>query len=163
MEVRRVRTDEHQEAGRVTADAYREHVSKEWEDHWRGYLLEIADIAGRAGIATVLVAVEDDRVLGTATVEYDTPISKGEPPLAPHDARLRMVGVDPATRGRGVGQALLDAAIEDARDNGRTRMVLNTTNAMVAAQRLYERNGFIREEDFTFENGFGMRTYARDL
>ena len=34
---------------------------------------------------------------------------------------------------------------------------------MRAAQRLYERNGFVREEDFTFDSGFGMRFYARDL
>ena len=163
MEVRRVRPEEHQEAGRITSGAYREHVPADDDGDWEAYLGEIADVAGRARISTVLVAVEDGRMLGTATVEYDTPISTGEPPLASGEACLRMLGVDPSARRRGAGQALLDAAIEDARRHGRTRMILKTTNAMVAAHRLYERNGFVRVDDLTSDGGSGMRSYARDL
>jgi ribosomal protein S18 acetylase RimI-like enzyme len=164
MEVRPVRPPEFEEAGRVTAGAYREHVTKEWDEDWAAYLEEIADVAGRSGKSTVLVAIgEDGSVLGTATVELDELITEGEPPLAPHEGRLRMLGVDPSARGRGVGQALLDATIAVARDRGRTRLILNTTNAMVSAQRLYERNGFVREDDFVFDNGFGMRSYSLEL
>jgi GNAT superfamily N-acetyltransferase len=163
MEIRPVRPEEYEQAGQVTADAYREHVRDERDEDWRAYLGEIADVRGRSEIATVLAAVEDGRVLGTATVELDTPITDGEPPMATGEARLRMLGVDPAARGRGAGQALLEGAIEAARAAGRTRMILNTTNAMVAAHRLYERNGFIREDDVVFDSGFSMRAYGREI
>lgn len=164
MEVRPVRPEEYAEAGRVTAGAYVEHVRKEWEDDWADYLKEIADVAGRAGKSTVFVAVDDDgTILGTATLELDDPITDGEPPMAPGEARLRMLGVDASARGRGAGQALLDATIAHARERDRTRMILNTTDVMRAAQRLYERNGFVRGDDIMFDSGFGMRFYARDL
>ncbi len=163
MEVRRVRPEEHEEAGRITSGAYREYVPPDDDGDWEDYLGEIADVAGRDSISSVFVAVVDDRIIGTATVEYDHEISKGEPPMRPDEARLRMLGVDPGARTKGAGQALLDAAMEDARRNGRVRMILNTTDRMVAAQRLYERNGFVRGEDFSFPSGFCMRSYARDL
>lgn len=148
----------------MTASAYLEHVRKEWEDDWADYLKEIADVSTRAGKSTVFVAVDDDgAILGTATLELDDPITEGEPPMAPGEARLRMLGVDASARGRGVGQALLDATIAHARERDRTRMILNTTDVMRAAQRLYERNGFVRGDDITFDSGFGMRFYARDL
>ncbi|MCA1726324.1 MAG: GNAT family N-acetyltransferase [Actinobacteria bacterium] len=163
MEVRVVRPQEYDEAGRVTAEAYREHVRAEWEDDWARYLVELADVRRRAPVSTVLVAVEDGRVLGCATVEYETPITKGEPPLPETEARLRMVAVDPWARGQGIGQALLDASLADARARGKSRMVLNTTDVMKAAQRLYERNGFDREDDVELDSGFGMRTYGREI
>jgi GNAT superfamily N-acetyltransferase len=163
MEIRVVRPEEFDEAGRVTADAYLEHVRPEWEDDWARYMVELAAVRRRAAISTVLVAVEDGRVLGCATIEYDNPITKGEPPLPAEDARLRMLAVDGAARGRGVGQALLDAALQEGRTRGKRRMVLNTTEIMKAAQRLYERNGFERLDDVSLENGFGMRTYGREI
>lgn len=147
----------------MTADAYREHVTPEWEADWQVYLRELADVRGRAEISTVLVAVEEGRVIGCATVEYDTPITRGDPPLEPDAARLRMLAVDPGARSRGVGQALLEASVADARDKRRRRMLLNTTDRMVAAQRLYERNGWVREPDVALDSGFSMRTYSLDL
>ena len=41
---------------------------------WVEYLERIADVAGRADATTVLVAVADGRVLGTATVEVVEPL-----------------------------------------------------------------------------------------
>jgi GNAT superfamily N-acetyltransferase len=163
MEIRPVRPEEYAEAGRVTSEAYLEHVEPEFDEDWASYLEEIADIERRAPVSSVFVAVDDGRILGSATVEFDEPISKGEPPIRPDEARLRMVGVDPSARGRGVGQQLLDVAIRHARERGRNRLILNTGENMLAAQRMYERNGFVREDDFVFSSGFRMRSYALGL
>lgn len=168
MEVRRVRPDEFEEAGRITALAYLEFASDEEEDpddewSWAGYRKRLADVAGRDSIAIVLVAVEQGRILGTLTLELEGRISDHNEPLEPGQAHVRMLGVDPEARGKGVGRALMDAAIGTARDAGKTRMTLNTTQLMKAAQRMYESMGFTRMPDETLPDGFVLLTYELSL
>ena len=63
---------------------------------WEDYLEQIADVAGRADRTTILVAVEDGRILGSATLELDGRIDEDEDgPLAPGEAHIRMLGVAP--------------------------------------------------------------------
>jgi ribosomal protein S18 acetylase RimI-like enzyme len=101
IEVRRALPQEYEEAGRVTALAYREFVRPE-DDDWNTYLDRIADVGGRAGRTVVLVAVEERRILGSATLELQGRTEKGEPPVPPDEAHLRMLGVHPEARRRGV-------------------------------------------------------------
>jgi ribosomal protein S18 acetylase RimI-like enzyme len=162
VEVREVRPEEHEEAGAVTALAYREFV-RPGESDWEEYLGLIADVTARAGVATVLVAVEDGRVLGSATLELDGRIEDDEPPLAPDEAHVRMLGVHPDTRGRGVARALMAACFERARAAGRNRVTLATTHRMTVAQGMYERMGFRRGEDRVFPDGFVLLRYEREV
>ena len=53
-----------------------------------------------------------------------------------------------ACRGRGVGKALLSAATDCARQVGACRLSLSTGHDNVAAQALYEREGWTRDERF---------------
>lgn len=57
---------------------------------------------------------------------------------------VKSMRTDPAARGRGVGQAILNRIIADARAAGFTALLLETgTGSMFeAAHRLYRRNGF---------------------
>ncbi|HTA33878.1 MAG TPA: GNAT family N-acetyltransferase [Solirubrobacteraceae bacterium] len=54
--------------------------------------------------------------------------------------------VAPALRGRGLGRALMDAAIELARSRGASHMELGTGEQDVAARALYESLGFSNRE-----------------
>lgn len=54
--------------------------------------------------------------------------------------------VVPERRGNGLGRALMEAALELARDRGADYMDLNTGEHDVAARALYERLGFSRTE-----------------
>jgi ribosomal protein S18 acetylase RimI-like enzyme len=58
------------------------------------------------------------------------------------DCYLEELYVVPELRGRGLGRALMEAAIEVARDAGASRMDLGTSETDVAARALYERLGF---------------------
>jgi ribosomal protein S18 acetylase RimI-like enzyme len=160
IEVRQVTPGEYVEAGSVTADAYREFAEG---DDWDRYLRTIADVGGRAEIASVLAAMEDGRILGTLTLELDRRIDDDEPPLPPGEAHIRMLGVAPDARGRGVARALLDAAFELAREAGRTRISLHTTQRMRAAQAMYDALGFERLPDRVFPDGFVLLSYAKSV
>jgi ribosomal protein S18 acetylase RimI-like enzyme len=162
IEVRRALPQEYEEAGRVTALAYREFVGPEDAD-WDEYLDRIANVGGRAGRTVVLVAEEGGRILGSATLELEGRTEEGEPPVPPDEAHLRMLGVHPDARRRGVARMLMDAGVEEARRAGKRRMTLNTTQRMRAAQAMYEALGFERMEDRVFPDGFVLLGYEKRL
>ena len=56
--------------------------------------------------------------------------------------------VIPAARGRGIGGALLRHAAEFAQDAGAARLVLSTAVDNRAAQAVYEREGWKRDDAF---------------
>ena len=160
FEIRPARPEEHEEVGRVTALAYREFADTA---SWHRYLEVIADVDARAHVGVVLVAVEDDRILGSATVELHDRIEDDDPPLPPDEAEIRMLGVDPAERGRGVARAIMEASLAWASEAGKTRMRLHTTQRMEAARAMYESMGFERLSDWVFPDGFVLLTYEKPI
>ncbi len=156
-----MRAEEYEEAGRVTRRAYEEFGV----DGWGDYGDRLADISGRAERTLVLVAVEDRRILGTATLEIDERIETAHPrePLGPAEAHIRMLGVDPDARGRGVGRALVRACIEEARRADKGLLTLHTTEEMKVAHRMYESLGFRRGPDKLFDDGFRLLAYELSL
>jgi ribosomal protein S18 acetylase RimI-like enzyme len=64
------------------------------------------------------------------------------PPDEPATAQVNDMWVDPEQRGRGLGAALLDAALRVARLRGATRAGLGVAENNDHAIRLYERAGF---------------------
>jgi ribosomal protein S18 acetylase RimI-like enzyme len=129
-----------------------------------GYAAELADVAGRAQVSEVLVAVDDGAVLGCVTFVPDS-----ASPLAEqvHDGecQIRMMAVAPASQGRGVGQVLLDAALARAAALNREAVFLHSTPEMTAAHRLYQRNGFVRvpERDWAVDPELTLIAFRRDL
>ena len=79
------------------------------------------------------VVEEDGRLIGmTAIVRED------------ETARLRRMRVTAARRRKGLGQRLLEIAEDFCRSQGYKSIVLDTTDRQRAAQRLYEKNGYVR-------------------
>ena len=121
-------------------------------------------MAERARRTTVLVALDGGRILGSATLELSTRTDPdGDRPLRPEEAHVRMLGVDPAARRRGVARTLMDACLETAGRAGKTLLTLHTTGRMRAAQTMYESLGFERGEDRAFPDGFVLLSYSRSI
>ena len=100
--------------------------------YWRG----VAQSAAR-GERAVLAAVDaPGTIVGTAQLILDLPENQ------PHRGDLAKMLVHRRARRGGVGAALLAAAEDCAREEGRTLLVLDTANAEAA--RLYERHGWQR-------------------
>lgn len=77
------------------------------------------------------------------------------------DACLEELWVRPAFRGAGLGRALLEAAMDLARERGATRIDLNTSVDDEAARALYASCDFTNEE--LGPGGPSMLYYERDL
>ncbi len=162
IEVRPVQPEEFDEAGRVTARAYREFATP--EHGWEEYLARIADVRDRASRTLVLVAVEDECVLGSATLELHGRTEEDpDEPLAAGEAHIRMLGVDPSARRRGIARLLMQACTERAREAGKTFVTLNTTPPMTSAQQMYESMGFERAADRVFPDGFVLLSYEKAI
>ena len=68
------------------------------------------------------------------------------------DASIGELVVSPEAEGRGIGRALVEAAMERARENGSTRISVSTGAANTRARNLYRRLGF-EDEDVTLSRG----------
>jgi len=158
--IRDVRVNEMDALGALTVAAYRD-AGETDED----YYPELRDVAARAAVVPVLVAVESGtgRILGGVTyVPGPGPYHEGEFGDA---AAFRMLAVAADVRGRGIGRALVEAVIARARADGRPGVCLFTRPFMTAAHRLYASLGFVRqpEHDWEFAPGEWLHGYLLEL
>jgi GNAT superfamily N-acetyltransferase len=158
--IRTARPDEYEQIGELTVRVYLAEGYTRTGSHYLGVL---ADVAGRAEKAEVMVAVdESDRILGTVTyAPYGSPYA--EHTDSPEGAAFRMLVVDPAARGQGVGEALVRWCVDWARESGVRSLRLSTQAGMTTAGRLYLRLGFVRtpDRDWSPEPGVDLITYEK--
>jgi GNAT superfamily N-acetyltransferase len=98
---------------------------------WR----KVADGVAR-GERTLLVAEDTDGIVGTVQLITDLPENQ------PHRADVAKLLVHRRARGGGIGQQLMQAVEDAAREQGRRVLVLDTASS--TAERLYERLGWQR-------------------
>ena len=164
MQIRPVRPEEHLSAGHVVLSAYDALPGSHMTEEYAGFL---ADVARRSVEAEVLVAVGQVAVgqvavgqfavgqvavgqvavgqglLGCVTFVPDAS-SRWAEMMAEDESGVRMLAVNPAAQGHGIGQALLGACIGRARELGRGGLFLHSTPWMPVAHHLYEKAGFAR-------------------
>ena len=128
------------------------------------YTPQLADVAGRASRSELLVVRDaDGRIVGSVALVLSGDF--GEVTTSDDEAAFRMLVVDPAAQGQGVGRLLVSACLDRARAVGKRRMVISTDPRMTTAHRLYERFGFTRlpERDWSPMAGIDLLVYSREL
>ena len=167
MWIREATKEDFDEIARLTLAAYRA------LDTWVGddYAEHLADVETRAKAENTMVLVAEDdlpnpaaitaavvagadeagavraperRLLGSVTLtigggpyfEWNLEVDG--------DCGFRMLAVDPAVQGRGVGPRLVAECLDRARAAGCRRMIIGSTEWMTTAHRIYERLGFRR-------------------
>ncbi len=106
----------------------------------------------RPGVVAEFVAEVGNAICGSVILSVKT-VGVG---------KLSGFYVSPAYRGRGIGRALLQAAVGAGRGAGLARLYLETWGRMSAAVRLYESVGWVRGEDPPARSG-ADRSYLLEL
>ena len=164
--IRPARPAEFAALGRLVVDAYQRLPGMPDAREQPAYYATLADVAARARnpAITVFVAADDeDAPLGCVDFIADLGAYGAAAELAAHGdaAGIRLLAVRPDARGRGIGLALTQHCLDEARARGKAGVVLHTTRAMTTAWRMYERLGFARCSEIDFRQGrlevFGFR------
>ena len=161
MRIRRARADDIAAVGEVTVAAYSDFTAGDADT----YVQHLRDAATRDREAELWVATPDDsdEILGTVTIT---------PPGSPWreigrdgEGEFRMLAVSPSAQGQGVGTALVDLVLDRFRNDGVRAVVMSTLPVMMAAHRIYERAGFVRdpERDWSPLPGVDLISYRVDL
>jgi len=108
------------------------------------------ELDGYIGEGRVLVARDGDRVVGHLQ------LTEGD---APDAIEVKNMAVEESHQGRGIGRALMEAAIALLAEEGRSRIVVSTAAADTGNLRFYQRLGFrmlsIDRDAFTAATGHG--------
>jgi ribosomal protein S18 acetylase RimI-like enzyme len=151
-----------EQLGEIVVRAYDAVGALEGDDE---YVPELRDVARRVREAVVFAALDeaDGTPLGCVTY-VPGPDNAWAEHLRAGEASIRMLAVDPAAQGRGVGTALVGACLVRARADGRRAVFLHSLPVMTGAQRVYDRLGFRRvpERDWVFPD-FLLMGFVLDL
>jgi ribosomal protein S18 acetylase RimI-like enzyme len=147
IEVRSAITEDLPAVRRIVRMAYAEFESWLTPANWTQMSSNIAKVIEPGAPGRLRVAQLGDQLAGTVT--YLPPGAKDYQRVPPEWAVIRVLGVDPALRGRGVARALTEDCLALARVDHAPAVGLHTAEMMVAARALYEHAGFVRLHDFT--------------
>jgi ribosomal protein S18 acetylase RimI-like enzyme len=128
---------------------------------FQSYLEDIVDVRSRLTDSELLVAELDGRLAGTVTLYLH---SAAESRVWPEGwASVRLLGVLPDYRQRGIGRALMEECIRRSKKEGIRTLGLHTTEAMATAKKMYESMGFARMPEFDFHPRPGVVVMAYRL
>lgn len=77
-------------------------------------------------------------------------------------AEIKRMWVDPERRGIGLGRRLLERLEEEAKQLGRTRVVLDTNSSLTEAIALYEHAGYRQIERYN-DNPYAERFFEKEV
>ncbi|MGW9415711.1 GNAT family N-acetyltransferase [Arthrobacter cupressi] len=151
LEIRVAGPEDFAEIRRVTIGAYLAagHVT---EGH--PYLAVLGDVEQRARHAELWIAELGGRAVASVMITH--PGRKYTEVALDGELEFRMLAVDPAAQGLGVGRAIVERILDHAHSLDGVEAVAITSGAWMApAHRLYGSLGFVRvpERDWSFDGG----------
>lgn len=160
--IRNARDDELDAVAEVMVAAYEEYIPRDAPRELLDYREEIRDVRSRRAHATLVVAEERARIIGAVTY-YPDGSRQAHVGWPRRWAVIRLLGVHPDARGRGVGRSLTAECIRRARAGGCAAVGLHTTEFMAVARAMYERMGFVRVPDLDFRPSPRIHVMAYSL
>jgi predicted N-acetyltransferase YhbS len=166
LHIRDARPSDRNAIEAVTLAAYQQFAAL-MPAYWEGYRQNILATLADAQAAEQIVAELTTGIVGTvllypAGTAIDT---AGGAQVHLTSPEVRLLAVQPAARGQGIGAALMYECSRRARASGARLLTLHTADIMEAAIRLYERLGFQRaaELDFQPAPGASLKGYRLRL
>lgn len=147
IEVRQAVAEELPAVRRIVTAAYAEFEPWLTPANWALMMNNIAKVIEPGAAGVLRIARLGGQLAGTVT--YLPPGPKEYRRVPPEWAIIRVLGVDPALRGRGVARALTADCLALARADRAPAVGLHTAEMMVAARSLYRQAGFVHHHDFT--------------
>lgn len=123
---------------------------------FQGFEEELAGLPGAYAppAGRLLLAEVGDDVVGCVALR----------PLSPQMCEMKRMWVEPGFAGRGIGRALAERIVAEARAIGYRAMRLDTfPERLRAAQHLYHTIGFVEVPDYYHNPHEGVRMYELDL
>lgn len=146
--VREITAGERDEVRTLLTAAYGQYAGAMHDELFRQYLADLVDVDRDAGVASTLVALDGERIVGTARL-YP---AGGAVVALPDDwAWVRAVAVRPELRRAGIARLLMADCTRRASDGGAAALSLHTMSFMPGAIRLYERLGYQRVPEFDID------------
>jgi GNAT superfamily N-acetyltransferase len=141
--------------GRLTVAAY--DAAGQLGPETRGYDRVLSDVATRAAEGTLLVAVDEVSGALLGTVLFVLPGSRYAELARAGEAEFRMLAVEPAAQGCGIGRLLVDECLRRAAAAGCHAVVICYRDFVSSARGLYKASGFERLPDRDCEPAPGVR------
>lgn len=119
--------------------------------HYYDYIEHIRTSLDNSLIDKVLIAKIGSEIVGTLQIFSNGIDAYGELNIPINDPVVRLLGVHPEIRGKGIARKLLDASVNYAQVSGASSLYLHTSEKMPDAIRLYERFGFLRSPEYDYD------------
>jgi len=172
LEIRGILREEYERLGKLMIEIYSNLDGFPTQNEQPGYYEMLANIGSfsEQKDTQVLVAISPEDGLVGGVVYFGDMASYGSGGTATAEKNasgIRLLGVDPRSRGAGVGKALTNACLQLAKDRGHFQVILHTTQAMQVAWTLYQNLGFERSQDLDFSQeelpvyGFRLRLKSK--
>jgi len=138
-------------ARKVTLAAYEEYAKSMPLFFWEGYRKNMVESLDEKGPAQHMVAEYVGKIVGSVLLYPPGASAYGadvdESAALPE---MRLLAVNPAMRGQGIGTALTRECVQRAQRAGASALGLHTTDLMQTAIQMYERMGFVRATELDF-------------
>ncbi len=161
MQIQQATIDDLQELrelGIASWSQYREHLDA---DSWQKLLRNVSDLASYQHLLDSGTGFLCKDELGqTVGMAFMIPSGTATDIYQAEWCQLRFVTVHPAASGRGIGRALVERCIAEARLQAEHTMALHSSELMLKARRIYESMGFqlLREIDQRFGQRYWLYT-----
>jgi GNAT superfamily N-acetyltransferase len=165
-EIRNVKADEFEEIGKLMVSVYSSlegfPAPSEQPDYYK-MLANIGELTKNPETELLVAISPEDKIAGGVVYFSDMQYygSGGTATKERNAAGFRLLAVDPAARGQGIGRLLVEECIRKAKEKNLRQMIIHTTEAMRTAWEMYVKLGFEHSEDLDFRQGtlavFGFR------